>query len=69
MRTFVWEGIDERRMEIVRVESAERAHGTQIGLVYELRWWLEGSTLTVDAGDGPVRHELDGFRRKACRKN
>ncbi|MFI5783632.1 putative glycolipid-binding domain-containing protein [Nocardia sp. NPDC051570] len=60
MRTFVWEGIDEPRMEIVHVDGVGRARGAQIGLVYELRWWLEGSELTVDVGDGAVRHELDG---------
>ncbi|MCM6773861.1 putative glycolipid-binding domain-containing protein [Nocardia sp. CDC159] len=60
MRTFVWEGVDEPRMEIVHADGMDRAHGTQLGLVYELRWWLDGSALTVDAGAGPVRHELDG---------
>ncbi|WP_225726510.1 MULTISPECIES: putative glycolipid-binding domain-containing protein [unclassified Nocardia] len=60
MRTFVWQGIDEPRMEIVQVESLDRAHGTQIGLVYELRWELSGSELTVDIGAGPVQHRLDG---------
>ncbi|MBF6329325.1 putative glycolipid-binding domain-containing protein [Nocardia transvalensis] len=60
MQTFVWEGIDEPRMEIVHVDSLDRAHGTQLGMVYELRWWLDGSELTVDGGDGPVRHGLDG---------
>ncbi|GAB2708724.1 hypothetical protein GCM10027089_35070 [Nocardia thraciensis] len=47
-------------MEIVHVESLDRARGTQLGLVYELRWELDGSELTVDIGDGPVRHRLDG---------
>ncbi|WP_327140488.1 putative glycolipid-binding domain-containing protein [Nocardia sp. NBC_01327] len=60
MRTFVWQGIDEPRMEIVQVESLDRARGTQIGLVYELRWQLDGSELIVDIGDGPVRHSLEG---------
>ncbi|MBF6173796.1 putative glycolipid-binding domain-containing protein [Nocardia blacklockiae] len=60
MRTFVWQGIDEPRMEIVHVESLDRARGTQIGVAYELRWQLAGSELTVDAGAGPVRHRLDG---------
>ncbi|MFE6861061.1 putative glycolipid-binding domain-containing protein [Nocardia sp. NPDC057668] len=58
MRTFVWQGIDEPRMEIVRVESPDRARGTLIGLVYELRWELDGSELIVDIGAGPVRHTL-----------
>lgn len=60
MRTFVWQGIDEPRMEIVRMESLDRAHGTMVGLVYELRWELDGSELIVDTGAGPVRHTLDG---------
>ncbi|MCU1641266.1 MAG: hypothetical protein JWN03_1541 [Nocardia sp.] len=47
-------------MEIVQVESLDRARGTQIGLVYELRWELDGSELIVDIGDGAVHHRLDG---------
>ncbi|RDI49031.1 hypothetical protein DFR68_107156 [Nocardia mexicana] len=47
-------------MEIVHVEALDRARGTQLGLVYELHWELDGSELTVDIGDGPVRHRLDG---------
>ncbi|NUS44795.1 MAG: hypothetical protein HOQ24_14035 [Mycobacteriaceae bacterium] len=58
MRTFVWQGLDEPRMEIVRMESLDRARGTQIGLVYELRWELDGSELMVDVGAGWVRHAL-----------
>ncbi|MEV6769803.1 putative glycolipid-binding domain-containing protein [Nocardia sp. NPDC051030] len=60
MHTFIWQGIDEPRMEIAYVESLDDAHGTQIGLAYELRWQLTGSTLTVDIGDGPIHHHLDG---------
>ncbi|WP_433597599.1 putative glycolipid-binding domain-containing protein [Nocardia sp. CA-135953] len=60
MRTLMWEGIDEPRIEIVRVDSLDRARGTQLGLVYELRWELDGSELIVDIGDGPVRHRPDG---------
>lgn len=58
MRTFVWQGIDEPRMEIVRMRSLDQASGTQVGLVYEMRWQLDGSELVVDAGTGPVRHSL-----------
>ncbi len=47
-------------MEIVQVEGLDRARGTQVGLVYELRWVLEGSELIVDIGAGPVRHGLGG---------
>ncbi|WP_280510911.1 putative glycolipid-binding domain-containing protein [Nocardia farcinica] len=60
MRRFVWAGIDEPRMEIVEVTSLDRARGTQLGLVYELRWELDGPALTVDVGDGPITHLLDG---------
>ncbi|QIS20194.1 putative glycolipid-binding domain-containing protein [Nocardia terpenica] len=60
MRTLVFEGVDAPRMEIVHVRSPQRARGTQLGLVYELRWDLDGTTLTVDAGAGPVRHHLGG---------
>ncbi|PEH75973.1 hypothetical protein CRM89_08225 [Nocardia sp. FDAARGOS_372] len=37
-------------MEIVEVTSLDRARGTQLGLVYELRWELDGPALTVDVG-------------------
>ena len=59
MRTLLWRGLDAPRMEIVRVESLDRAHGTQIGVAYELRWTLDGPVLelTVDGGAG-VRVEL-----------
>ena len=61
IRTLVWRGVDEPRMEIVRVESLDRAHGTQIGIAYELRWWLDGAALelTLDGGPG-IRVELGG---------
>ena len=45
IRTLLWRGLDEPRMEIVRVESLDRAHGTQIGIAYELRWRLDGAVL------------------------
>ena len=34
-------------MEIVRVESLDRACGTQIGIAYELRWALGGPVLEL----------------------
>ena len=48
MKTAVWRGLDEPRMEIAHVESWERAHGTQIGVAYEVRWQLEGRTLRLE---------------------
>jgi uncharacterized protein len=59
IRTLVWRGLDEPRMEIVRAESLDRAHGTMIGIAYELRWKLDGAVLelTLDGGPG-VRVEL-----------
>ena len=59
MRTLVWRGLDEPRMEIAHVESFERAHGTQIGLHYELRWELEGDRVHVELiGTGEQVFEL-----------
>jgi hypothetical protein len=52
MRTLLWRGIDEPRMEIVYVESLDRAHGTQIGVTYELRWQLAGPVLDVEVVGG-----------------
>jgi len=48
MKTAVWRGLDEPRMEIAYIESWERAHGTQIGVGYEVRWQLEGPTLRLE---------------------
>jgi len=42
-------------MEIARVESLDRARGTQLGLVYELRWELDGERLRVSVDDGGAR--------------
>jgi hypothetical protein len=48
-------------MEIVRVESLDRAHGTQIGIAYELRWKLDGPVLELTLDDSPgIRVELGG---------
>ena len=54
VRTLLWRGLDEPRMEIVHVESLERAHGTQIGIAYELRWNLDGAVLELTRDGGPV---------------
>src|SRR5919197_4094846 len=61
MRTLVWRRLDEPGMEIAHVESFEQAHGTQLGVSYELRWRLDvpqldleivGRTaITVELGD------------------
>jgi hypothetical protein len=52
IRTLLWRGLDEPRMEIVRMESLDRAYGTQIGIAYELRWKLDAAVLelTMDGG-------------------
>jgi uncharacterized protein len=59
VRTLLWRGLDAPRMEIVRVESLDRARGTQIGIACELRWNLDGPALdlTLDGGPG-IRVEL-----------
>jgi uncharacterized protein len=53
-RTLLWRGLDEPRMEIVYVESLERARGTQIGVTYELRWRLDGPVLDLQIVGGAV---------------
>lgn len=55
MKTLVWRGLDEPRMEIAYIESLDHARGTQIGLAYELRWQLEGPLLRVAVEDGSTR--------------
>ncbi|MBO0830869.1 MAG: putative glycolipid-binding domain-containing protein [Actinobacteria bacterium] len=61
VRTLLWRGLDEPRMEIVHVEGLDRAHGTQIGIAYELRWNLDGAVLEMTRDGGPVvRVELGG---------
>lgn len=61
VRTLLWRGLDAPRMEIVRVESLDRARGTQLGIAYELRWRLDGAVLelSLDGGTG-IRVELGG---------
>jgi uncharacterized protein len=59
MRTLVWRGLDAPRMEIVHVESLDRARGTQIGIAYELRWQLDATMLELSMDGGPgIRVEL-----------
>ena len=52
MRSLVWRRLDEPGMEIAHVDSLERASGTQIGAVYELRWQLDGSRLELSVAGG-----------------
>jgi hypothetical protein len=42
-------------MEIARIESFERASGTQLGLAYELRWRLDGERLELEVVGGARR--------------
>ena len=59
IRTLLWRGLDAPRMEIVRVESLDRARGTQIGIAYGLRWKLDGPVLELTLDGGPsIRVEL-----------
>ncbi|HEV3407877.1 MAG TPA: putative glycolipid-binding domain-containing protein [Gaiellaceae bacterium] len=58
MRTFVWTGEDEPRIEIARVEvdgATLRAEGTQIGIAYELRYALDAGTLRLEVMGGRSR--------------
>jgi hypothetical protein len=41
-------------MEIVRVESLARAHGTQIGITDELRGKLDRAVLELTMDSGPA---------------
>ena len=52
MRTLVWRRLDEPGMEIAYVESLERAHGTQLGVAYELHWQLDRDTLALEVAGG-----------------
>ena len=61
VRTLLWRGLDAPRMEIVHVESLDRARGTQIGIAYEVRWELDGAVLELASGGRPgLRVELGG---------
>jgi uncharacterized protein len=59
----VWKGLDEVRMEIVRLEVRDdhvRASGTQIGVAYELRYELESDLLRLElVGERSLEVELD----------
>jgi hypothetical protein len=55
-RTMLWRGLDAPRMEIVHVESFDRARGTQIGIAYELHWKLDGPVLELMMDGGPAAH-------------
>jgi uncharacterized protein len=63
MRTLVWRGLDEPRIEIARAEVQGRelrARGTQIGVAYELRYELEPNRLRLEVVDGEsVELELE----------
>ena len=49
-------------MEIARIESFERASGTQLGVTYELRWRLDGERLDLEVVGGSQRTvELGGL--------
>jgi uncharacterized protein len=55
LRTLVWRGLDEPRMEIARAEPVDgglRASGTQIGVAYELRYELEPGRLRAEVVGG-----------------
>jgi uncharacterized protein len=57
LRTFVWRGLDEPRMEIARAEvdgRELRAEGAQIGVAYELRYELEPGRLRARVVGGPM---------------
>jgi uncharacterized protein len=56
VRTLVWRGLDEPRMEIARAEvdgHELRAEGAQIGVAYELRYELEPGRLRAEIVGGP----------------
>jgi uncharacterized protein len=55
MRTLVWRGLDEPRMEIARAsldDGGLSATGTMIGVAYELRYELEPGRLRAQIVDG-----------------
>jgi hypothetical protein len=63
LRTIVWAGLDEPRMEICRVEldgETLRAEGTQIGVAYELRYQLDNGVLDLEAVGGGSRRVQPG---------
>jgi hypothetical protein len=64
-RTIVWQGLDEPRMEIARVEvegAKLRAEGTQVGVSYELRYELEPELLRLEiVGERRLDVQLAGL--------
>lgn len=65
MKTIVWRGLDEPRMELARVDlrgSELRASGTQLGVAYELRYELAPGVLRLQVvGVRKVEVALDGL--------
>jgi uncharacterized protein len=61
---LVWLGDGAPRMEVAHVEQTEPefiASGTQLGLVYELRYQLKDEALHLElAGERMIEIELDG---------
>jgi hypothetical protein len=58
VKTFIWTGEGEPRIEIARVEldgATLRAEGTQIGIAYELRYTLAAGTLRLEVMGGGSR--------------
>jgi uncharacterized protein len=66
MQSMVWQGLDAPRMEVARVErdgDRLRARGTQIGVVYELRYELEEPRLRLElVGARSLELELEDGR-------
>jgi uncharacterized protein len=64
VRTVVWQGLDEPRMELVRLEWVDgglRASGTQLGVAYELRYELDGDRVELDVvGERAATVALEG---------
>ena len=60
MVTGVWRRVDEPGMEIAYIDSLDRARGTQLGLGYELRWELNGASLSAElVGRRTIEVELE----------
>lgn len=61
--TLAWRGLDAPRMEIAWAEVHDarvRAHGTQLGAAYELRYAVDGGLLRVDVDGRSLDVGLDG---------
>jgi hypothetical protein len=59
-RHLVWRRLDEPGMEIAHIDALDDAAGTQIGVSYELRWWLRGERLDLEiVGGSRVTVELE----------